>query len=228
MKIFNKIVYIACFLSISGCMVVNTKSTSKLVNEDLKGFVANTKMSISSSNFSGPVVINGDMTGSGTKFDALTVNGKLDLSRSSVNKFLMANGISNLNQMTIKGSTQLSGESVVKDSDLEELVFASRLLTVSNSNIKTIKVGNVKNSTVKLNKGTTVHGDVVFVNPGGKLLLEDGAKVKGRIYVDRNGVKDYLEIKMQKNLWDQNTKLIDLDTVSEKVNQDGKYVRYSK
>lgn len=228
MRIFIQLACATCFLSLASCMVVNTKSTSKLVNENLKGFVANTKISASSSSFSGPVVINGDMGASGSKFDSLTVNGNLDLTKSSISKFLMVNGTTKLNEATVSGAVQLSGESEISSSDLQEVVFASRLLTVSNSNIKSIKVGNVKNTTIKLNKGSVVHGDIIFVNPDGKVLIEDGAKVNGRIYVDRNGVKEYLEIKMQKSLWDQNTKLIDLDTVSDKVSKDGKYTRYSK
>ncbi|MBT4964357.1 MAG: hypothetical protein HON32_09275 [Francisellaceae bacterium] len=228
LKVVIQFAKIVGILLLSSCMVVNTKSKSKLVNEDLSGFTANTNMSISSSKFSGPVVVNSNMMGNTSNFTSLTVNGQTELARSNITKSLMINGKAKLDEVKVSGSTQLSGESVVTASDLQDITFAARTLLIESSNVNNIHVGNVKNTTIRVSQGSIVHGDIVFVHPEGKVLIEDGAKVKGHIYVNRNGNRDFLEVKMQKNLWDQYTKSIDLDTVSEKVNNNGKYTRYSK
>lgn len=132
------------------------------------------------------VKANGSAKLDGTTVSNLTeVNGKLTANDSTLNE-LNVNGSANLESCTIQGNASISGSLKGKDNTFEDtLTISSENTTLSSSSLQSIEVRKVNSSddkqVIRLEKNTSVEGDITFASGNGEVIIDASSEVLGNV-----------------------------------------------
>lgn len=163
--------------------------------QNYESFKSFGKTSLEDVSIDGTLKVMGQFKGCNIKVkDETKITGQTKIEKSEFLEDVSVFGKMELISCTVKGSVKVFGKAKFIDCQLNDVYATAEKLK--------FKSGQVKNIYVKINRkwcwhshcypvvkldGTTVEGDITFDSGNGKVVLENGAVVKGKVVGGRIG-----------------------------------------
>jgi hypothetical protein len=113
--------------------------------------------------------------------EKVTIHGQATLNDVNFKDDLTVHGQLALDNGVIAGETSIHGQAHISKCRMNNLVVYARKITLTTSTVKNIYVKETNHKTTITLIDSKVEGDIVFDSGNGKVILEDGAAVGGKI-----------------------------------------------